>query len=100
MAIPKNLTHEECGALLIVVGRRMRAHSVTADVVLDLGTYSDPDETLIELCQELSDEANITLPRSREILEKLTLVEAVSYNSYDGSHLAYDTYTDAWHPNE
>lgn len=84
MAIPKNLTHEEVGALLIVVGQRMMDHSVTADVVLALDSYSDPDETLIALIKDLQGAAPydaISDERAEEIL-KLTLEEAINFNEY------------------
>ena len=83
--IPTNLKHEEVGALLIVVGRRMMDHDVTADVVLDLGTYSDPDETLTELIKEIKDEMiydDVSDERA-QLLLGITLAEAITFNEFD-----------------
>lgn len=100
MSLPKNLTHEECGALLLVVGRRMMKHDVTADVVLAFDSYSEPEEAEREVTQELADECNLTLPRATDIVQQLTLVEAVSFNSFDGSHLVYDEHSNAYYPSQ
>lgn len=82
MSVPKNLTCAEVGALLVVVGQRMMDHGVAADVVLQLDTYTDPDETLGELIRELQDAEPydaIDDDRAAEIL-RLTLEEAIDFN--------------------
>lgn len=83
MALPENLTHEEVGALLVLVGQHMLKHDVTAYVVLDLASYSDPDETRAEfLCQLQDLLPELSEDRAYELLG-ITLVEAVIYNSMD-----------------
>lgn len=80
--IPKNLTCAEVGALLVVVGQRMMDHNVAAEVVLQLDTYTDPDEVYDQLVAELRDAEvyeSIAEERANQVLQ-LTLEEAINFN--------------------
>jgi len=98
MTIPANLTHREIGAYLIAVGLYMVATDVTAEVAVDLASYTEPEEALASLASEMVEygPSSLHVARAAHIIEQLTLVEAVTFNSFDGSHLAYDCVNDTW----
>lgn len=82
MTIPKDLTYEEIGALLVAVGKHMIDHDVCAEAVLD----HMPIELCDELGRSMSDEAwsgYLDRERAEHLLRTLTLQEAIAYNHLD-----------------
>jgi hypothetical protein len=82
MTIPANLTHAEVGAFLIAIGQHMLDHNVCAEAVIQPELIQDDLDyatNLAEVMHNVNEYEDMPEERCLEILNNLTLPEAISF---------------------